>query len=131
MSKVILLYLILFLHIAGVVFRWYWLIPHYDTAMHFLGGFWVAMMALYLTERIHDKSVLEHTPVLKFFLLIGVAMTIGFLWEGYEFLADTFILHKRFIQGSVADTMSDLLADFLGALVYAVFALFVRNKKPR
>lgn len=121
MFKPILLYLILFLHLAGIFFRWYWIIPNYDSALHFLGGFWVAMMTLYLIERIYGEEVLRWAPVLKFFLLIGGAMFIGLLWEGYEFLADTFILRRHFIQESMADTMGDLLADFLGAVVYGVF----------
>ena len=55
-------------------------------------------------------------------------MTVGFLWEGYEFLADTFILHKHFIQDGAADTMGDLLADFFGALAYSSFFLFYIRK---
>ena len=51
-------------------------------------------------------------------------MIIGFGWEMQEFLIDTFIFHKTLVtQISVANTMTDLLADFLGGVGYAVFLL--------
>ena len=117
MLKVVLLYLILFLHLAGLVFRWYWHIPNYDTFIHFLGGFWVAMITTWLLDRWINKS---HARIL---LIIGITMAVGLSWEGYEFLADTFILKRHFIQDSLLDTTIDLIADFFGGLAYVALSI--------
>lgn len=122
MSKVFILYLILVLHFIGLLFRWYWLIPNYDTVLHFLGGFWVAMMIKYLMEKYFKKSFFNNNFLKHILLIIGLTMVIGLGWEGYEFLADKFIFHKNITQESRADTMIDLSADFFGALVYVFFS---------
>lgn len=121
MAKVYLLYLILALHVAGLVSRAYWTVPYYDKPLHLLGGFWLAMMASYLVERTAGRNFFRDHHRLRFLFLIGFVMTVGFVWEGYEFFADNFIFHRAVSQLSVADTMSDLFSDFLGAIAYAVF----------
>lgn len=118
MTRAILLYLILGLHLAGIFFRLYWTIPNYDTFTHLLGGFWVAMMAAYVVDRY--ASHVKLTGIVRALFLIGIAAAVGIGWEWYEFLADTFIFHRHWIQDTVADTMFDLGADVVGAAAYAL-----------
>lgn len=118
MYQVLLLYSILILHILGNVLGWYYTIPHFDTLMHFLGGFWVAMFLVYLIKK-YAKDLFRQNKLKEILFLIGITMIIGFFWELYEFLADTFIFNKAlFMQQSVVDTITDLIADFFGVLAY-------------
>ena len=122
MFKVFLLYLILALHLSGIVFRLYWSVPHYDTLMHFLGGFWVAMMTNYLLQK-RKNNVFKNDFFLKIIFIVGAVMIVGFFWELQEFFIDQFIFHKVLItQESITDTMTDLTADFMGAVSYFILS---------
>lgn len=127
MAQVLLLYIILILHILGNVFEWYYTIPNFDTLMHFLGGFWVAMFLVYLIKK-YAKDLFKQNKLKKILFLIGITMIIGFFWELYEFLADTFIFNKALLmQQSVVDTITDLMADFSGVFLY-VLVKFTKNE---
>lgn len=120
MYQVLLLYLILILHILGNVLGWYYTIPYFDTLMHFLGGFWIAMISAYLIKK-YAKDLFEQHRLMEIIFLIGITMTIGFVWEFYEFLADTFIFNEIFLmRQSATDTITDLTADFFGVLAYSL-----------
>ena len=120
MFKVLLLYFIVAAHWLGIVYRLYWSIPHYDTVMHFLGGLWLAVMGDYLLKK-RKNDVIKNDRFLKIIFIIGAVMVIGFFWELQEFFIDQFIFQKVLItQESIADTMTDLTADFIGAISYIV-----------
>ena len=112
MYQVLLLYLILIFHILGNVLSWYYTIPYFDTLMHFLGGFWIAMFSVFIIKK-YAKDLFKQHKLIEIIFLIGATMIIGFAWEFYEFLADTFVFNKSLLmQQSITDMMTDLLADF-------------------
>ena len=120
MYQVILLYVILILHILGNILNWHHTVLHFDTLMHFLGGFWIAMTATFFLKK-YAKDLFKQHKLIEILFLIGITMIIGFTWELYEFLADNFIFNKVLLmQQSVTDIMTDLTADFLGALIYSL-----------
>ncbi|OGN07852.1 MAG: hypothetical protein A2750_00160 [Candidatus Yanofskybacteria bacterium RIFCSPHIGHO2_01_FULL_45_42] len=108
----------------GLGDRFWWL----DVALHFLGGFFIAVLI-----REYYKSHLEKMakPVRILFLVASVAL-VGLLWEFYEYLVWTFF--DRFPQWDLFnigfdlpdyfDALSDLLMDLLGTI-----ALVLLNKK--
>lgn len=127
MYQVLLLYLILILHILGNILGWFYTVPNFDTLLHFLGGFWIAMASVYFLKR-YAKDLFRGHKLVEILFLVGVTMTIGFAWEFYEFLADSFIFNKTLLmQQSITDTMTDLLADFVGALVYSLGRRIFKN----
>ena len=48
-----LLVFILALHFTATINHWYWVYNWFDIPMHFLGGFWVAMVFLYFWRSAH------------------------------------------------------------------------------
>lgn len=126
MAKIIVIYLIVILHAAGVIGRLYWTIPYYDKPVHFLGGIWVAMMAAYLLDTYVSKDIFKHHRYTGMVFVVGVTMIVGFGWEFYELLMDLYFFHRPIIfQAGVIDSLTDMLADFFGAVAYAL----VRFKK--
>jgi uncharacterized membrane protein YjdF len=88
--------------------------------MYFLGGFWVAMMTNYLLQK-RKNNVFKNDFFLKIIFIVGAVMIVGFFWELQEFFIDQFIFHKVLItQESITDTMTDLTADFMGAVSYLI-----------
>jgi hypothetical protein len=96
---------------------WYWIYPWFDMPMHLLGGFWLGGTTVWLLSGHRARM---RMPTLSFGIVIGVAMTIGLLWELFEFSIDTFIMFRL---NDIPDTLSDLSMDFLGAsAAYILFA---------
>ena len=58
------------LHICGVFFYLYWHFWWYDIVLHFLGGLWVALMALYFIGE--GRSIFN-----QFLIAIFTAFLVG------------------------------------------------------
>jgi len=102
------------------LFYHYW---WFDIPMHFIGGLWLAFIALayYYSPRLAEPKPHGDPSV----LIIGVlfALFVGLAWELFEFSLDTFV---TFAPHDMNDTLNDLLNDMIGA----VFAseIFVTEK---
>jgi hypothetical protein len=118
-------YILLFgigLGIIGWFFDFYERFLYYDAAIHFINAGLIAYISgemLPLKEgRMSDKAV--------FIGGIFLAMTIGFLWEIFEWTVGYFAPSIYKFTGK-ADTLSDLIFDLCGALIGSMFWL-VRKK---
>ncbi|PIU98576.1 hypothetical protein COS61_00640 [Candidatus Wolfebacteria bacterium CG03_land_8_20_14_0_80_40_12] len=130
---------ILFLHISAIINYWYWIYIWFDIPMHFLGGFWVAMICIWLNSKF---NIIETRPpnvyrnfwrsdLPKLILVLGFVALIGVFWEFFEFFYDVFISNRGyfgFLQLGAADTLSDLFFDFLGGLAFMVIILISRRR---
>lgn len=137
---------IIFLYCAiylGEVQSFYYLIPNWDTILHtfsgaMLGGLGFSIVSLLNSD---ERVTLSMSPVFVALFACCFAVFLGVFWEFYEFTADSFGMNMQKtmledgtkLQGhaAVADTMSDLFVDFLGALVVAIVGYFSirKNKK--
>ncbi len=101
---------IFLLNSAGSFFSWYTLLPWYDNMMHFLGGVWLALVAVWLLySRIQEKRAGIISVLL--FVLVG-----ALLWEGLEY----FVQAVTKAPGSLAtpvDSVSDIVFGLLGGLL--------------
>ncbi len=101
---------IFLLNSAGSFFSWYTLLPWYDNMMHFLGGVWLALVAVWLLySRIQEKRAGIISVLL--FVLVG-----ALLWEGLEY----FVQAITKAPGSLAtpvDSVSDIVFGLLGGLL--------------
>ena len=110
--------------------------------MHFLGGFWVALVGLVF---IFDfkKPIFKEREILGFnlsggissalsalLIIVSFTVLIGALWEFYEFLWDIFISVKTpavIMGGDNVDTLKDLFFDLLGGstcvLIYLILPI--------
>lgn len=107
----------------------YYHLNQIDVPMHIMGGFAVAMLGLAIHHQVSTKHHNKTSPWwYHFVFVVGFAMLIGVAWEFYEFIMDQTI-HAWFqlplSQPSLANTMKDLLDDWIGAMA----AFFVFRKK--
>ncbi|MGH7249489.1 MAG: hypothetical protein ACREGC_00790 [Minisyncoccia bacterium] len=118
----ILFYLIFFIFIANFLankFYWYTSIWYFDMIMHFLGGFWVGLLALYL---FYSKK-----PTLKIITTtLLLVLFIGIGWEVYEVVVDGLISHNAF---NTLDTMSDIFFDLSGGTFSLLYFFYISKSK--
>ncbi len=99
---------------------YYWL-PQIDVPMHLLGGFAIGLLGLAIHHQTATKHHNKHLPWWYHFLfVIGFVMLIGVMWEFHEWVLDqtiNFWYGLPLSQPSLANTMKDLLNDWIGGVV--------------
>ena len=138
---IVFLYCAIFL---GEVRSFYYLFPRWDSILHFFSsmmtGFFGLMVVTILNRDRHVSMNLSPLFVCLFAFCFSV--TIGSLWEIYEFLGDgLFGLNmQKFMtaQGellvghdALRDTMKDIIVDVLGALLASVIGMISIRRGTR
>lgn len=113
------IFLTLFL---GGVAHFYERIPFWDKFLHFQSGFLLGVcgyVLIYILNE-HDRVHLNLSPGFVSLFAVAFSLALGVVWEIIEFSVDT-ISGTSVMQGAgVADTMWDLIAASLGALIMSI-----------
>ncbi|OGI95388.1 hypothetical protein A2917_02390 [Candidatus Nomurabacteria bacterium RIFCSPLOWO2_01_FULL_42_17] len=113
-----LILLILAVNFLANKFYWYSALWWLDVLMHFLGGFWIGLLYLYLfSPKNISRALISRT--LFFVLLVGVG------WEVFEILVNEVLAQNSF---DYLDTLADLILDLSGGL-YAILYLWKKQLK--
>jgi len=95
---------------------WWW-----DLFLHTFSGLIIGAIGFSLVDILNknEKVAIKLSPIFVSIFSFCFALAIGALWEIYEFIMD--ILFGLNMQKSgLVDTMTDLIVDTLGALVFSV-----------
>ena len=78
--------------ILGEIGNFYQNIPHWDTVLHTITGFWAAGVGFSLVDLLNRRSQRNHlTPVFVALVAFCFSMTVGIVWEFFEFGSDRFL----------------------------------------
>ena len=115
------IFLSLFLGSARDYYYRYW---WWDIVLHTGSGFLlgvVGFVAIYLLNQT-DRLPREVRPSFRCFFGVTFAVTLGVLWEIFEFAVDSMWpeVNMQSNETGVADTMYDLIVDTIGAVVVAL-----------
>ena len=164
--------------ILGEVNAFYVVVPNWDTMLHTLNGFLAAAVGFSMVILLNDneKLTFELSPFFLALLAFCFSMTIGVLWEFFEFFMDhVFLMDMQkdtilntistvnldpdhgtkavivrgiqdvilvledgsqmplglggYLDLGIADTMEDLLVNFIGAVVFsAIGFIYVKTR---
>ena len=113
----------------GNVWGVYYIIPNWDFLLHLFSGFMLAVFGycfLYMLSGYDKTNVTNYGFSAMFVFLFCIACAGA--WEIYEFCGDMlFGLHSQ--NGSLLDTMTDIIAGTLGSIPMVVLLLLKRAKK--
>jgi hypothetical protein len=120
---------------------WWW-----DDMLHGLSGVILGLIGLLAIYFFNARRNMNLSPAFVAVFVFCFAVTMGVLWEVYEFKIDVLfgttmqqwnmssnavVMGREFQGMGLRDTMSDLIVACVGALVAAVFSYFVyRYEKP-
>ncbi len=141
MCYIVFLYCAIFL---GEAQSFYYKIPHWDTILHAMSslmlGFFGFMFITILNRDEH--TLMSLSPFFVSLFAFCFAVTIGAVWEIYEFTADGlmgFNMQKYALadgtqlvgHAALADTMKDIIVDCIGALIATIigYISLKKNKK--
>ena len=101
---------------------WWW-----DLALHGLSAMLMGFIGFLTVYVFHMTHRLEVKPLHVAAFTFGFAVTIGTLWEIFEFLMDWYV-GTNMQKSGLVDTMTDLIINAFGALVAATTGfLYVKN----
>ncbi len=97
-----IIYLFIFAaEILGEINHYYILIPGWDTMLHTINGFLAAAVGFSLVDVFNQRSERNHlSPIYLTLVAFCFSMTIGVLWEFFEFAGDYFLqmdMQKDFV----------------------------------
>ena len=124
---VVFLYAAIYL---GEIRSFYYRIPNWDTILHAMSGVMLAALGFSIVSVLNDseKVAVSLSPLFVALFAFSFAVSLGALWEIYEFAADGILglnMQKFALEGgapllgraALEDTMGDLIVDSLAALV--------------
>ncbi len=124
-KSIILLVIIFLLNFFGSKFYWYGILWWFDMPMHFLGGIWVTLSALFIYIFRIPLKELKLRPI----LIIGACsvLCVGFLWEVYEWTVQ--IIYPGAGLVTPLDSLSDFFFDLAGGGVALYYVIHMARKR--
>lgn len=91
--EIIILLFIVASEILGEVGEYYINIPHWDTMLHTVNGFLMGAIGFSMIDILNqnEKFHFKTTPLFVAVVAVCFSMTIGVLWEFFEFSMDVFL----------------------------------------
>ncbi|NLN50823.1 MAG: DUF2238 domain-containing protein [Acholeplasmataceae bacterium] len=127
---------------GGFIFRFYEIFSYYDTIVHFLNGMNIVIIVFVILSYYAKEPERYAVPIIIISIL--AAISLGTLWEIYEFIVDVVATNsnmQRFRdvqtgidyvgQAALKDTMIDLLVDTLGAVIAGILLYIDSISKRR
>lgn len=103
--------------------------------LHFLGGFWIATLIVFVSSLHPRLSPLKETGWLSAIVVLGLTLALGVTWEFFEmflsYLTDNLSCFFIGPKNRYVDTMLDLGLDGLGSLasVWIIFGKKIVNRE--
>lgn len=110
--EIIVLLFIFAAEIMGEIHNYYMRVPYWDTILHTLNGFLFAAFGFALLDIVNrnPKFKFQLSPIYLAIVAFCFSMTIGVLWEFFEFGADYF-LNKDMQKDVVIHTINSVTLD--------------------
>lgn len=110
--QVLILLFIYSAEILGEINEFYIVIPHWDTILHTINGFLCAAVGFSTIDILNQKEFFHATmsPVFVALIAFCFSMTIGVMWEFFEFGADQ-VLKYDMQKDVIVDTISTVKLD--------------------
>ena len=127
-----LLFILLALYF-GEIKKFYTIFWWWDLFLHGMFGSYAVIIALHLIQGIIIKEKETTEQRFTIFTLIfafSFSITLGTLWEMFEFLGDYFF-KTNMVNGGLEDTSTDLLIKILFAFITSIICYYrkLKNKK--
>ena len=117
--------------IKGFYYRYWW----WDTLLHMTSGFILGLVGFLFVYTLNNykREAFSLSPFFIAFFAFCFSMTVGAIWEIYEFTMDS-LFGWDMQKSGLMDTMFDLMADMVGAAcssIYGYFFVSEHNKKSK
>ena len=106
----------------GRTLKIYNTVVHWDKFLHLISGFVIASAAQQIYEKLNGDTT---NKILSNWFIFLFSASAASVWEFYEFTAD--IIFNISAQNGLTDTMLDMIAGTISALIYIIIKALVIN----
>jgi len=126
-SSILFIYGTLFLGEVANLYEklWWW-----DVALHSMSALGFGLLGVIICVLVFRYQSLKKSPLLASILAFSFAMSIGAVWEIFEFSMDQ-LFDLNMQKSGLPDTMLDLIVDAIGATIAAVAGYLYIVKKNK
>jgi len=117
------------LHAIGHLARWYYVLPWYDDALHFLVVLAATLLALDLANAWDLFPERHHTRARVTLVALVAGLAMAGAWEIFEFAMDEIQSSRE--QDDLKDTMMDMIDGGFGSAAAALVAMKRLRPRPR
>lgn len=140
--EVVILLFIFAAEILGEISSFYMQFKYWDTVLHTLNGFVCAGLGFSMVDILNRQKKLkfELSPLFMAIMAFCFSMTIGVLWEFFEYAMDmlfgldmqkdTIMKATGYVDIGLIDTMNDLIVNFIGATIFSIWGYIHIKHKP-
>ncbi|WP_238883790.1 hypothetical protein [Clostridium sp. YIM B02551] len=110
----------------GEIINFYTMFWWWDLLLHGVFGYYATLTGFYLIKGNLNKgaeSTEKRFILFKILFAFSLAITLGTLWEIFEYLGDYF-LKTSMAAGGLEDTMTDIIVKLVGATIYSIIYYF-------
>ena len=111
-------------HILALKFSWYWRFRWIHIFAHIAGGFWIALMSLWIALKIGHIEKITHYKKRALIVMLGSALLVGILWEVFELIFKIDLVQSI---GYWPYTSIAVAGDFTGGII--AYLYFMKDKK--
>lgn len=125
---VLFIYASLYLgEVQGFYFKFWW----WDILLHFFSAIALGFIGLSIWFILYKGKKIKTNPFLISLLAFSFAISIGAIWEIFEFTMDQ-LLGLNMQKSGLVDTMWDLIVDTAGAFITsAIGYIYLKKENPR
>lgn len=107
--------------IFGEIFDFYYKFAAWDTILHTLSGFVIAMVAFIIVKQLNEDVDIRVmlSPFFTALFAVCFSMAIAVVWEIFEYVMDMWF-GTNMQKSGLVDTMEDLIVATIGALIVGV-----------
>ncbi|MEY2664802.1 MAG: hypothetical protein RIT04_610 [Candidatus Parcubacteria bacterium] len=115
-------------HNFGAYLRLYFVFPWYDIPMHFLGGLWVGLTAVWALEVFFGKYT--HSFLRSLVWVLSAVLCFAVVWEMFEFFGGINNAYTVTAMGLTfwADSIKDICMGLLGGIL-AFIPYYIRTRR--
>jgi uncharacterized membrane protein YjdF len=134
-SRILLTILLFLAQLLGSSLGFYNLFDNWDLIVHFISGIVIFYVGYNIVSNLCEKNENKLEKKVKILFSIFFALSIGSVWEMYEYLIDGILnidsQRTANLIGRIAikDTMTDLLASTFGTILTAIIFIMIRRKE--
>ncbi|MBN1470881.1 MAG: hypothetical protein JW925_03805 [Syntrophaceae bacterium] len=130
----------------SVRFELYYLVFWWDDVLHTLSGVIIGFIGFIVIYKINGKYCMDISPLLVAVFAFTFAMTMGVIWEIFEFAMDAFfaitmqswdlpqdstLMGQPFQGSGLRDTMTDLIVNSVGSLFTSIVCYFLYKEERK
>ena len=118
--------IVIIFHFFALKNDWYWRVRWIDIPAHIIGGFGVALLAVWVALKFKHINNICNYKLKSFFIILISVLSVGIFWEIFELLF-------RFTHFGHANYWKEFIIDVANGLIGGVIAYFyfIKYKKTK